>query len=38
MTFEILGEPMPVVVCDVNADESMITEREIGRASCRERV
>ncbi len=27
MTFEILGEPMPVVVCDVNADESMITER-----------
>ena len=27
MTFEILGEPMPVVVCDVDAGESMITER-----------
>lgn len=27
MKYRILGEPMPVVVCDVDAGESMITER-----------
>ena len=27
MKFEIKGEPMPVVICDVNAGETMITEK-----------
>lgn len=27
MQYEIKGEPMPVVICQVAADESMITER-----------
>lgn len=27
MKYQILGEPMPVVVCDLNAGEAMITER-----------
>ena len=27
MRYNIIGEPMPVVVCDVQADESMITEK-----------
>ena len=27
MKYEIVGEPMPVVICDLNAGESMITEK-----------
>lgn len=27
MKYEIIGEPMPVVVCDLEANEAMITER-----------
>lgn len=27
MHYNISGEPMPVVICDLNADESMITEK-----------
>lgn len=27
MKYEIIGEPMPVVICDVNAGETMITEK-----------
>ena len=27
MRYNITGEPMPVVICDLNADESMITEK-----------
>lgn len=27
MKYEIIGEPMPVVVCDLNGGESMITEK-----------
>ena len=27
MNYEIKGEPMPVVICDLNAGETMITER-----------
>lgn len=27
MKYEILGEPMPVVVCNLEKDESMITEK-----------
>ena len=27
MKYEIKGEPMPVVICDVEANESMITEK-----------
>ena len=27
MTFKIIGEPLPVVICDVAAGESLITER-----------
>ncbi len=26
MKYQIVGEPMPVVICDLNAGESMITE------------
>lgn len=27
MNYNIIGEPFPAVVCTLNADESMITER-----------
>ena len=27
MKYEIKGEPMPVVICELDAGESMITER-----------
>jgi uncharacterized protein (AIM24 family) len=27
MNYEIKGEPMPVVICDLNAGETMITEK-----------
>ena len=27
MNYEIKGEPMPVVICDMEANESMITEK-----------
>lgn len=27
MNYEIVGEPMPVVICDLNAGESMVTEK-----------
>lgn len=27
MQYKIVGEPMPVVICELNADESMVTER-----------
>ena len=27
MTYKIIGEPLPVVICDVAAGESLITER-----------
>ena len=27
MQYKILGEPMPVVVCDLSSGESMITEK-----------
>ena len=27
MRYNITGEPMPVVICDVEANESMITEK-----------
>ena len=27
MKYEIIGEPMPVVVCDLETNEAMITER-----------
>ena len=47
MKYQIVGEPLPVVICDVDAGQSLISEKgamswmshyEIGRASCRERV
>ena len=27
MTYEIIGEPTPVVICELNSGEQMITER-----------
>lgn len=27
MKYQIIGEPMPVVVCDLERDESMVTEK-----------